>query len=239
MKALIGHTGFVGSNLKEQYIFDDFYNSKNIRNIGGKKFDLIVCAGARGTKWKANKFPETDFNEIYRLIYHLDKVKFKQMVLISTIAVYENPAENAYGKHRLFLETYLQNKHSNVTVVRLPALFGKGLKKNPIYDMINRKYEYLPHLESQFQYYCLDNLWKDIEIVLENELETMNISPTPVPFKKVFGLFEKKNLDLSDAKIVKENMKTKHAKYWNKKGDYIYSVDETILQLKNFIGKQK
>ena len=32
-KALIGYTGFVGSNLQTQIKFDDFYNSKNIQDI--------------------------------------------------------------------------------------------------------------------------------------------------------------------------------------------------------------
>ena len=240
MNALIGHTGFVGSNLKKQFAFDKFYNSQNIRDIEGKEFDLIVCAGARGTKWKANKNPETDFREIERLIYHLDKVKFKKMVLISTIAVYENPADNPYGRHRLFLETKLRNKHSNVVIVRLPALFGDSLKKNAIYDMINKSYEYLPNSNSYFQYYYLANLWKDITKILDNNLSVMNISPTPVPFSKVLDLFDLQDLDLSSAPQVKENMKTNHASLWNKDGNFIYSIEETLVDLRHFLkGKIK
>jgi hypothetical protein len=34
--ALIGYTGFIGSNLARQFDFDDFYNSKNIDDIAGK-----------------------------------------------------------------------------------------------------------------------------------------------------------------------------------------------------------
>mgnify|MGYP003110255337 FL=1 len=30
---LIGHTGFVGTNLKEKYFFDKEYNSSNIKEI--------------------------------------------------------------------------------------------------------------------------------------------------------------------------------------------------------------
>lgn len=45
-KALIGYTGFVGTTLLKQTKFDDFYRSTNINDIKGKKFDLVVCAGA-------------------------------------------------------------------------------------------------------------------------------------------------------------------------------------------------
>lgn len=45
MNALIGHTGFVGSNLREQHEFDVFFNSRNIEEIKGGEFDLLVCAG--------------------------------------------------------------------------------------------------------------------------------------------------------------------------------------------------
>ena len=35
--ALIGHTGYVGSNLAEQVRFDDFFNSSNIAELGRQK----------------------------------------------------------------------------------------------------------------------------------------------------------------------------------------------------------
>ena len=238
MNALIGYTGFVGSNIANQKKFDFYYNSKNIEEIKGKSFDLLVCAGARSIKWKANKLPKQDYQEIQKLIFHLDSCYFKKIVLISTIAVYDNPADNTYGQNRLYLETYIKNKFSNVTIIRLPALFGKGLKKNAIYDMINNKYDYLPNLKSKFQYYYLNNLWKDIEIALKNKLSVLNISPEPVLFSKIFNLFKIKNLDLTEAPVVNENMKTKYAYLWNKDGDYIYTSDQAIQDLKNFLKEQ-
>ena len=49
--AIIGNTGFVGSNLIRQRHFDAFYNSKNIET---KSFDLVICAGVPAVKWLAN-----------------------------------------------------------------------------------------------------------------------------------------------------------------------------------------
>jgi hypothetical protein len=42
--ALIGYTGFVGSNLDDSGQFDDKYNTSNIRDIDGKDYDLVVSA---------------------------------------------------------------------------------------------------------------------------------------------------------------------------------------------------
>ena len=62
--ALIGYSGFVGGNILNQKKFDYLYNSKNIADVQMKKFDLVVCAAAPGTKWFADKYPKKDFNSI-------------------------------------------------------------------------------------------------------------------------------------------------------------------------------
>ena len=68
----------------------------------------------------------------------------------------------------------------------------------------------------------------------------MNISPTPVPFSKVLDLFDLQDLDLSSAPQVKENMETNHASLWNKDGNFIYSIEETLVDLRHFLkGKIK
>jgi hypothetical protein len=56
--ALIGHTGFVGGNLRRQGSYDELYNSKNIESIAERSFDLVVSAGAPAAKWIANREPE-------------------------------------------------------------------------------------------------------------------------------------------------------------------------------------
>ena len=55
-------------NILEQKDFDFCYNSKNIKDIDGMEFDLVICAGVSGVKWKANKFPKEDYNELSKLI---------------------------------------------------------------------------------------------------------------------------------------------------------------------------
>jgi len=235
MNALIGHTGFVGSNILKQNNFDRLYNSKNISNIRNNKFDLVVCAGVSSMKWKANKNPKEDYLQIVKLIKDLDTIKFNKLVLISTIAVYDNPADNAYGRNRLYLENYLINNYENVSVVRLPSLFGEGLKKNHLYDLKNNNFKYLPHINSTFQYYHLDDIWNDVEIVLKNNLNTINLTSTPINFKKVLEMFSC-NIDISDdIPLINEDMRTIHSKYWGKEGHYLYTEKQVCSKLEKWI----
>lgn len=75
MRALIGHTGFVGSNLARTGKYDAFFNSRNSGDIRGCSFSEIVCAGTSAVKWKANRDPEADINAIDSLVQNLRQVK--------------------------------------------------------------------------------------------------------------------------------------------------------------------
>lgn len=133
--ALIGHTGFVGGNLARQRHFDEFYNSQNIEDIRGREFDLVICAGAPGTKWIANERPEEDWAKIGRLMQVVPFIKARRFVLISTIdaALYKD----AYGCHRATLEQIVRTYQPRSTIIRLPALFGPGLRKNALFDLMH------------------------------------------------------------------------------------------------------
>ena len=149
MKILVGHTGFVGSNLLESYAFDSCYNSKNISEAFGLNPNILVYSGVRAEKFLANKEPETDFEIILDAIENIKKINPKQIVLISTVDVYPNPIavnENSeidletvqpYGKNRLYLENWVASNFEDYLIVRLPGLFGKNIKKNFIFDLIS------------------------------------------------------------------------------------------------------
>ena len=45
--ALVGYTGFVGSNLAKEHDFEGLYNSKNIKNAYGTCPEFLIYAGIR------------------------------------------------------------------------------------------------------------------------------------------------------------------------------------------------
>lgn len=149
MNGLIGYTGFVGNNLDKQYIFEKKYNSKNIEKIQGEEFELLICSGVSAVKWFANQNPEKDIEGINNLIENLKTIKVKNFVLISTIDIYDTMEDvnedsipnienqDSYGRNRYFLENWVKSNFENSLILRLPALFGDGLKKNFVYDLMN------------------------------------------------------------------------------------------------------
>lgn len=154
MNALVGYTGFVGSNIYMASDFDMVYNSKNIEEAYGTNPDLLIYAGLRAEKYLANNAPEKDMESIHQAKRNIMKINPKKLVLISTIDVFKMPKgvdENSaidteglhpYGLHRYRLERWVRENYSTALIIRLPALFGKNIKKNFIYDYIH----YIPFM---------------------------------------------------------------------------------------------
>ena len=147
--AIVGYTGFVGSNICASTKFDAYYNSKNIEEAFGTNPDLLIYSGVRAEMFIANKFPEKDLVVIENAIENIKKINPKRVVLISSIAVYNqtfdvdediiiNKEESTvYGRNRRILEEWVEQNYSDSLVVRLPGIYGINLKKNFLYDMIN------------------------------------------------------------------------------------------------------
>ena len=147
--AIVGATGFVGQNLRNSHGFSGQFNSRNVAELTGKEYRIVVCAAAPATMWAANKDPDGDLANIRRLIAHLEGVRAQHFVLVSTIAVLANAAAGldeetmqfetakAYGRNRRFLEEAVANLFPSSHILRLPALFGAGLKKNFLFDILN------------------------------------------------------------------------------------------------------
>lgn len=171
MKALVGYSGFVGSNMNRQTHFDAHYNSKNISDAYGSSPDLLVYAGVRAEKFISNTNPEQDYDHIIDAYKNIKKINPKQIVLISTIDVYDHPVAvdedtiisteklHPYGLHRYQLEGMITELGMPSLIVRLPALFGFGLKKNFIYDLLHP----IPRLINQKKMAELYSLDADIQ----------------------------------------------------------------------------
>lgn len=150
MKALVGYTGFVGNNICKKADFDSLYNSKNIVKAYGTKPELLIYAGLKAEKYLANHAPDKDMEQILQAEDNIEKIDPVRLVLISTIDVFQNPWNvnelskidteglHPYGYNRYQLECWVRNKYPDALIIRLPALFGFNIKKNFIYDYINR-----------------------------------------------------------------------------------------------------
>jgi len=250
--ALIGYTGFVGSNLKKQYDFTNLYNSKNFKDMEAQEYDLVVCAGVSAVKWMANKEPQKDLESIQVLENILSTIKVKQFVLISTIDVYAitqsldedfdcNCVDNhPYGIHRLAFEQFCTNTFTDCTIVRLPGLFGDGLKKNVIYDLLNDNCLEMINIKSSYQYYYLKYLWKDIQVAMNNNIKLINLFTEPISTEEICTtFFPLKKIGEKAIPAGHYDLRTKYARNWNNGGQYIYTKEEMMQQLAEFINVSK
>lgn len=246
--ALIGHTGFVGGNIASQHTFDLCFNSANIQEIKNQKLDLLVIAAPSAAKWKANQDPETDWQTISSLTKILGQVQAKQVVYLSTVDVYKSPVsvnedneirpeENQpYGKHRFLLEEFSRQHFPNHLIVRLPGLFGQGLKKNFIFDLLNDNCLDLTHRESVFQFYSLENIWRDIEKALAEKIHLINFATEPTSAREIARLcFDKDFETVTEKPPVSYDMRSKYAPLYNGKNGYLYDKDQIIEQLRRFV----
>lgn len=247
--ALIGYTGFVGGNIYLQHSFDDVYNSKNIADIEGKEYDLVVSAANRAEMWRINQEPEKDLAEINEYINHIKKVTIRKLVLISTVGVYktavgvdeDTPIDTdgltPYGANRFYLENFCRDNF-DTTIVRLPGLFGEGLKKNVIFDLLNDNNVDRIHYAGSYQYYNLGNIWKDIQVALDNGLSLVNFATEPVKTDELasycFGIADFHNAPEGVNPAVWD-MHSKYAGVYGGQGSYLYNKQQELDDIKTYV----
>ena len=242
--ALIGYTGFIGSNLLSFDKNITKYNSKNIHKIKNKKFDLVICAGTSSKIWLAKKKPYEDKKKIKNLIDNLKNLKTKKFVLISTCEVYGNNKncietnttlsniKSNYGLNRLKLEKFVEKTFLNHFILRLPIVYGKNFKKNFIYDLIHNNDVQKLNGSDLIQIYEVKNLKNHIRFVIKNNIKILNISSKPMKL----GIISKKffNINLKNKKNNRKiNMKSVYGNY---KG-YFLSQTKTLKDLSLFLKK--
>ena len=207
MVALVGYTGFVGSNLYASGQIDVGYNSKNIASAYGTRPDLLIYAGLRAEKYLANNEPEKDMELIDQAEENIRRIAPQKLILISTIDVFKDSRHrdeyaevnvdglHAYGYNRYKLEQWVRSQYPDALIVRLPGLFGRNLKKNFIYDVIHvipfmlkwEKMEELTQADPDLpQYYCrLDNGFYRVRNLRDDERAVLKEKFRQVGFSAV------------------------------------------------------
>lgn len=241
--AIIGYTGFVGSHIKDNIDTPcDLYNSKNIHEIHNKEYDLIYMAGLPATKWLINKEPEKDMQNMLTLQNHLSKAIIHKIILISTIDIYDKTkqlqnedvtkvTEEPYGKHRFIMEKWVKLNYPNAYhIIRLPALFGVGLKKNIIYDLLHDNNINSINPYTFYQWYDISHLMYDIEYVIMHNISVINVFSEPIwTFELIKACFPNYTHIVQDNNCpatVIYNYKTKYSPYMN---GYAYQSKDIIF----------
>lgn len=253
--AVIGYTGFIGSHIQDHLEGSfDRYNSKNIHEIHGKEYDIVYLAGLPATKWMINKDPESDITNMLSLQFHLLQANISRVILISTIDVYDSKkqlqdeqitkvSEDSYGKHRYIMEEWIRINYSTQNkkyhIIRLPALFGVGLKKNIIYDLIHNNTISNINPYTFYQWYNVSDLMSDIKYAIIHNIDTLNLFSEPIwTLELVKECFPAHNITNNNCpSTTVYNYKTKYSPSMN---GYAYNNKDIIFNgIKDYLKIQK
>lgn len=248
-QALIGHTGFVGSNLCRQAAFSHLFNSSNINTMRGQHFDRIVCAGLPAAKWQINQHPEKDLANIALLQSVLDEVTTDSFWLVSTVDIYPNPSSggdenavldgadnHAYGRHRLAFEHFICDHFDRGLIVRLPGLYGLGLKKNIIYDLQHDNCLEMINPNSAFQWYGLERIWGDMQIAAGAGISTINLMPEPLATSEILAhFFPHKHVGTKPSPVARYDIRTCYADLFGGRGKYIQTKEQVLNGLAAYL----
>lgn len=247
--ALIGYTGFVGDTInRSDWQFSARFNTTNIDAMKGGRFDTVICAGVYAEKWKANRSPDADWSSIRRLIDALDTVSANRFVLVSTVDVYPRPlgvteddipvrgTAEPYGRHRLELEYWIANKFLSHHIVRLPALFGTGLKKNAIFDLLVGNLTERINPNGIYQWYPVRRIGPDIRRVMEANVRLINVAVEPLRMGDIAKqLFPGVEIGSPDMPAARYDMRTRHAELLGGKGDYHIDASDAFAELGRYV----
>jgi nucleoside-diphosphate-sugar epimerase len=246
---IIGHRGFVGSNLAHLLPGATGVGRAEIGSLVGKTFGDIYCAAPQAKKWWANQNPDQDRQEVEKLIAACCQITcLKNFTLFSTVDVYDPPTGKSerdlpqvdthpYGANRQYLERCIvEHFGTKARVIRLPALVGRGLKKNVVYDLLNDNNIEQINANSAFQWFNLAFL--DDILGFANQLEcsgVINVVSEPLPTAELVRACFPHHLERLNwkAPIMRYDLHTVHGPLGE---PYLYSqVDVLERHLKPFI----
>jgi len=155
---IVGAEGFLGRTLVK--VSEDFnlkitkITRQNFDDYKKCKFDILINTAMPSKKYWASKNPYLDFQQSVGLTAELVfNWNFDKLIHISTISVKEIENKHPYGINKKAAEIIAF--HTKSLIVRLGTLYGKGLQKGPLYDLLNSKKLYVD-LKSEYNYISTD-----------------------------------------------------------------------------------
>lgn len=251
---IIGNTGLIGKTICEKINFEYKFNTSNINDIKllkNQKIELMFLSCLPAQKYLVNKNILDDIKNIIYIIDLIKNIDVKKIILISTIDVYceSNLFSNEdtiptiktlnYGTNRYLFEKLINEtfKNTEIKIFRLGGLFGKFIKKNIIYDLLNNNSIENININSSYQWYDLKDLYYDINNCIINfkESNIFNLFNEPIETSFLINEIFNKKINCKLDKRIEYNFKTKffNSGYLLNKNDIIYKIKRFINEYSN------
>ena len=141
--AIIGSNGFVGKALvrtAKNFNFEvTCVTRENFSEHKNKSYDCVINSAMPSKRFWSLNNPIEDIKETVvktaDIFYNWHYDKFVQISSISA----ENQLDIPYGSHKRSAEIIVE-KDKSALIVRLGALYGNGLTKSALFDLINKNH---------------------------------------------------------------------------------------------------
>ena len=144
--ALIGYKGFVGSAIARKFKARDIefvgIDRSNFEKKSEIEFDIIINSAMPSKRFWAKNNPLEDFKSTVMLTAKLFyNWKYKKIIQISSVSA-RCQLDHIYGKNKKCAEELVLTDQNNL-IIRLGAMYGSGLDKGALFDIINNKMVYV------------------------------------------------------------------------------------------------
>lgn len=218
--AIIGAQGFVGSAFvrhlkgKKQIAQLTEITRASYANHIGERHDVVIHCAGNSRKYFAEDRPFEEFDSSVGIVARsLGDFPAPLQVLISSVDVYRElssplttvesatmqaVSDSHYGFHKFMAEEMVRHHAESFLIFRLAGMVGAGLKKNPVFDLLNSQPLRI-HPASKYQYLRTDDVagicWEMVMQGVRNE--TFNVcGDGAISIKEIAELL-KKPMDLS------------------------------------------
>jgi dTDP-4-dehydrorhamnose reductase len=158
MIGIIGSDGFLGKSLCK--ISKNFkykvieITKKNYNQHKPKNFDILINAATPSKKYWAFQNPQLDFEKTVCLTADIAyNWNYEKLIQISSISADEYANQHPYYINKKAAE--IISSFKNHLIVRLGSLYGEGLNKGPLYDLLNSNQLFVD-MNSEYNYINTD-----------------------------------------------------------------------------------
>jgi hypothetical protein len=183
----------------------------------------------------------------------LGQTAIGRFVLISTIDVYPDPSKaldesydptgqpnHAYGTNRLALEAWVAARYTDHLIVRLPALFGPGLKKNVLFDLLHNNQVANINPAGSFQWYPVNRLAGDLAKAAAAGLQLVNLFTEPVATRTILDRhFPEAKVGQPKEPAPRYDLRTRHGRHFGGDERYMMAGEAVLASMADFIAAER